>query len=76
MASKTCKIIADLRKDNAWSQPELACKSYVPRELISKYERGEAVHSFDSAKKIAYTFEVSLPNLGVEGYMRLFNERT
>ena len=52
MASKTSKIIADLRKAKGWSQTELANNSSVSREMIGKYERGEAVPSIDAAKKI------------------------
>ena len=48
MASKTSKIIADLRKPKGWSQTELATNSSVSREMIGKYELGEAVNaSFD-----------------------------
>jgi transcriptional regulator with XRE-family HTH domain len=51
MASKTSKIIADLRKAKDWSHTELATNSGVSREMIGKYERGEAVPSIDAAKK-------------------------
>ena len=61
------KIIADLRKAKGWSQTELADKSEVSREIIGKYERGEAVPSVDFAKRIADAFEVSLDYLVGEG---------
>jgi transcriptional regulator with XRE-family HTH domain len=53
MASKTSKIMADLRKQKGWSQAEMADRSGVSREMIGKYERGESVPSIDAAKKIA-----------------------
>lgn len=67
MASTVSKIIADLRKQKDWSQADLASKSGVSREMIGKYERGEAVPSIDAAKKIADAFEVSMDYLVGEG---------
>lgn len=63
MASMVGKIIGELRDQKDWSQGELAAKSGVSREMIGKYERGEAVPSVDAAKKIADAFEVSLDYL-------------
>lgn len=57
------KIITELRKSKDWSQTDLAGKSGVSREMIGKYERGEAVPSIEAAKKIADAFEVSLDYL-------------
>lgn len=54
------KIIADLRKQKGWSQTELTTESGVSREIIGKYERGEAVPSIEFAKRIADAFGVSL----------------
>ncbi|MBN1416201.1 MAG: helix-turn-helix transcriptional regulator [Bacteroidales bacterium] len=59
----TGKIITELRKSKDWSQTDLAGKSGVSREMIGKYERGEAVPSIEAAKKIADAFEVSLDYL-------------
>lgn len=47
------KRIAEIRKERDWSQTDLASKSGVSREMIGKYERGEAVPSIEAAKKIA-----------------------
>ncbi len=51
MVSIVSKIIADLRWQRDWSQADLASKSGVSREMIGKYERGEAVPSIDAAEK-------------------------
>lgn len=75
MASKTSKIIADLRKVKDWSQTELANVSGVSREMIGKYERGEAVPSIEAAKKIADAFEVSMDYLIGEGAHASFDKK-
>ena len=75
MASKTSKIISDLRKQKDWSQTELAASSGVSREMIGKYERGEAVPSIDAAKKIADAFEVSMDYLIGEGSHASFDKK-
>jgi transcriptional regulator with XRE-family HTH domain len=75
MASKTSKIIADLRKQKDWSQTELANISGVSREMIGKYERGDAVPSIDAAKKIADAFEVSMDYLVGEGVNVSFDKK-
>jgi len=61
------KRIADIRKNKDWSQTDLANKSGVSREMVGKYERGEAVPSIEAAKRIADAFEVSLDYLVGEG---------
>lgn len=75
MASKTSKIIAELRKQKGLSQTELANVSGVSREMIGKYERGEAVPSIDAAKKIADAFEVSMDYLIGEGSHASFDKK-
>ena len=75
MASKTSKIIADLRKAKDWSQTELTTNSGVSREMIGKYERGEDVPSIDAAKKIADAFEVSMDYLVDEGINASFDKK-
>lgn len=55
--------IAELRKQKAWSQSELAKQIQVSREIVGRYERGDAVPSIDIAKRIANAFEVSLDYL-------------
>ena len=45
------------------------------REMIGKYERGEAVPSIDAAKKIADAFEVSMDYLVGEGINASFDKK-
>lgn len=73
---ETGSIITFLRKEKDWSQTELATKSGVSREMIGKYERGEAVPSIEAAKKIADAFEVSLDYLVGEGINSKFDKKT
>ena len=70
------KIIADLRKEKSWSQTDLANKSKVSREMIGRYERGDAIPSIEAAKKIADAFEVSLDYLVGEGINASFDKKT
>jgi len=42
------------------SQSELAKQISVPRVIVGRYERGDAVPSIDIAKRMADAFEVSL----------------
>jgi transcriptional regulator with XRE-family HTH domain len=70
------KIIADLRKQKGWSQTELATESGVSREIIGKYERGEAVPSIEFAKRIADAFGVSLDYLAGEGIHSKLDKKT
>ena len=70
------KIIADLRMQKGWSQTELATESGVSREIIGKYERGEAVPSIEFAKRIADAFGVSLDYLVGEGTLSRLDKKT
>lgn len=70
------KIIADLRKQKGWSRKELATESGVSREIIGKYERGEAVPSIEFAKRIADVFGVSLDYLAWEGTLSKLDKKT
>lgn len=70
------KRIGDIRKEKDWSQTDLANKSGVSREMIGKYERGEAVPSIEAAKKIADACEVSLDYLVGEGSNSTFDKAT
>ena len=49
----TGNIIITLRKNKGWSQTDLSKQCGVSREMVGKYERGEAVPSIEAAKKIA-----------------------
>ena len=55
--------LTELRKEKGWSQSELAKQIQVSREIVGRYERGDAVPSIDIAKRIADAFEVSLDYL-------------
>ena len=70
------KTMAELRKEKDWSQTDLATNSGVSREMIGKYERGDAVPSIEAAKKIADAFGVSLDYLAGEGQNASFDKAT
>lgn len=70
------KRIGDIRKEKDWSQSDLSNESGVSREMIGKYERGEAVPSIEAAKKIADAFGVSLDYLVGEGSNASFDKAT
>jgi transcriptional regulator with XRE-family HTH domain len=74
--SKIARIISDLRKEKNWSQTDLANESGVSREIIGKYERGEATPSVEFAKRIADAFGVSLDFLVGEGSTAKFDKKT
>jgi len=74
--NKIATIITNLRKEKSWSQTDLATKSEVSREMVSKYERGIAVPSVDAAKKIANALGVSLDYLVGEGINSTFDKIT
>ena len=65
-----------LRKAKKLSQGDLAKQSGVSREMIGKYERGEAVPSIEAAKKIADALEVSLDYLVGASSQTAFDKRT
>jgi transcriptional regulator with XRE-family HTH domain len=69
-------IITTLRDKNGFSQSDLADKSEVSRVMIGKYERGEAIPSVDTAKKIADALGVSLDYLVGETNQVSFDKRT
>lgn len=72
----TSKRITDTRKEKDWSQTDLANESGVSREMIGKYERGDASPSIEVAKKIADALEVSLDYLVGEGVNSKFDKST
>ncbi|TJZ49898.1 helix-turn-helix transcriptional regulator [Sphingobacterium olei] len=65
-----------LRKEKGWSQGYLAKQSGVSRKMIGKYERGEAVPSIETAKKIASALGVTLACLAGEASSAAFDRRT
>ena len=68
--------IAQLRKQNGWSQTELAGKIGASREAIGKYERNEALPSVETAKKIADAFGVTVDYLVDETARPTFDRLT
>lgn len=70
------KVITECRKNKGLSQTDLADASGVSREMISKYERGEAVPSLDAAKKIANALEITLDYLSGEGTNSKLDKKT
>ncbi|MBP5242970.1 MAG: helix-turn-helix transcriptional regulator [Clostridia bacterium] len=55
--------LQNLRKENGWTQEELAEKLFVTRTAISKWETDKGFPSIDSLKLIANTFGVTLDEL-------------
>ena len=70
------KIITDLRKQKNWSQADLANKTDISQVMVGKYERGDALPSIETAKKIADAFGVSLDYLTGEGINASFDKKT
>jgi len=68
--------ITTLRKQKDMSQTDLARAAGVSREIIGRYERGEALPSIEVAKKIADTFAVSLDYLVGEGINASFDKKS
>jgi transcriptional regulator with XRE-family HTH domain len=55
--------ITAVRKQKGWSQAELAKKLNVSREIVGRYERGDATPSIEIAGKMADVFGISLDYL-------------
>jgi transcriptional regulator with XRE-family HTH domain len=55
--------ILSLRKDNGWSQQQLAKEIGTSGPIIGRYERGEMMPSVEVAKKLAQVFRVTLDYL-------------
>jgi len=68
--------ITELRKKKDWSQAELARQIDVSREIVGRYERGDATPSIDIAKRIADAFGVSLDFLVGDGINVEFDKNT
>jgi transcriptional regulator with XRE-family HTH domain len=68
--------IAVLRKQKSWSQTALAKAVGASREAIGKYERGEALPSVETAKKIADALEVTLDYLVDEAAAASLDRKT
>lgn len=68
--------LIQLRKEQNWSQADLADKTGVSRVIIGRYERNEALPSIEVAKKIADVFGISMDQLIGEGQNVHFDKRT
>ena len=55
--------LIELRKLNGMSQDELADRSGVSRQTVSKYETGESLPDIEKCKRIAEVFSVSMDDL-------------
>jgi transcriptional regulator with XRE-family HTH domain len=55
--------IQTLRKQQGWSQQQLAKKIGTSGPIVGRYERGEMTPSVEVAKKLADTFDVTLDYL-------------
>ena len=51
--------IALLRRQNGWSQEELADQLNVSRQAVSKWEGGTSIPDLDKILKLSALFEVS-----------------
>jgi transcriptional regulator with XRE-family HTH domain len=60
------KRLLALRKQQGWSQPELAHKIGTSGAIIGRYERGEITPSIEVAMKLADCFKVTLDYLASE----------
>ncbi len=65
-----------LRKENNWSQADLAEKTGVSRVIIGRYERIETLPSIEVAKNIADALEISTDQLIGEGQNMNFDKKT
>ena len=68
--------ITELRKQNKWSQAELAKAVNASRDIIGKYERNENAPSIEMAQKMADVFGVSLDYLVGGGVNAHFDKKT
>jgi transcriptional regulator with XRE-family HTH domain len=55
--------ITELRKQNKWSQADLAKAVNASRDIIGKYERNENAPSIEMAQKIADVYGVTVDYL-------------
>ena len=67
--------VAELRKARGWSQAKLAAEIDASREIVGRYERGDAVASVEMAKRLSDAFGVSLDYLVGEGDHAAFDRR-
>lgn len=68
--------IIKLRKDNNWSQNELAQKVGSSRIMVGKYERNESSPSVDVIVRFAKAFDVSVDFLLGESVNASYDKET
>ncbi|QNL48676.1 helix-turn-helix transcriptional regulator [Olivibacter sp. SDN3] len=62
-------IITSLRKERGWSQTDLATNSKVSREMIGKYERGEATSAAFDRKTVERLQDIEKLEAGEKEHM-------
>lgn len=60
---KTKDVLLELRKQNNLTQNELAEKTYVTRQAVSKWELGESIPNTETLKLLSKLFNVSINTL-------------
>ena len=60
---ETKDIILELRKQNNLTQSELAEKTFVTRQAITKWESGESIPNTETLKILSKLFDVSINTL-------------
>lgn len=70
---QTGQIIAELRTEAGITQEQLAEKLFVSRDLVSKWETGKRLPSFEVIRKLSSIFEVS-PDELINPEARLLDE--
>ncbi|NQP64365.1 nucleotide sugar dehydrogenase [Streptococcus suis] len=63
--SMLSKIVLDGRKQNSWSQQELADKTGINRAMISRIEQGDYIPSIPQLESLSQTLEFDLASLFV-----------
>lgn len=66
--------ITELRKQNKWSQSDLAKAVNASRDIIGKYERNENAPSIEMAQKIADVFGVTVDYLLGKSAIAKYNQ--
>ena len=66
--------ITELRKQNKWSQADLAKAVNASRDIIGKYERDENAPSIEMAQKIAGVFGVTVDYLPGKSAFAKYNQ--
>ena len=56
-------MILELRKNQGWSQEEMAEKLFVTRQAVSRWETGETTPGIDTLKIMSKVFEVTIGRL-------------